>query len=697
MKNIFKFFTYFLVIAGLAGTTSCKKEWNEPQAQCQGAGLTANASISDLLALSPSGDIVQIEQDWIIEGYVVSSDESGNYYTALVIQDAPASPTAGIYINLDQRNLYVDFPVGKKVFVKVKGLFVGKDRGVYKLGLTYDSGYGTRIGRIPPSEVKRRVFASCDAPADITPTMLTINDIQSNGDDYINTLIKIENVQFQKSDLCSTFALEGLSGVNKYLEDCNGNSLVMRNSGYADFASAPVPTGKGSVTAVLGKYNNTFQIYIRNLDDVQMSGARCDGSTPSCDASALTPNANIADLKSALGNNNLMQITDDWIIEATVTASDKSGNLYKAVYIADASGGIRLNINLTDLYLRGYHRGAKLRIKVKDLYVGKRNGEIQLGYIYNGNIGRIPDDMDQDHIFFMNENEAPQPVSVSVSGLSYGMVGQLVKLTDVKFDDYEVLETFAFSDSQSNNPHPKAANRKLVSCASGDAVTVRTSGYANFADARVRYGTGDLTGILSCYDANNDGNITNDELQIILRDIYDVDMNRARCDAPVLLETFGTAEHNEELDLTGWYNYAEAGTRKWIGRFYSGSINHYAQMSAYNSNEAQNIAWLISPPVGVTNGMTLSFQTAKAYWTHDALQVFVSTDFNGYDVRSATWTELNAVIATGTDPNHAWIDSGDIDLSAYAGQSVYIAFRYKGSGDYGQTGTYRIDNVVIKR
>jgi len=27
---------------------------------------------------------------------------------------------------------------------------------------------------------------------------------------------------------------------------------------------------------------------------------------------------------------------------------------------------------------------------------------------------------------------------------------------------------------------------------------------------------------------------------------------------------------------------------------------------------------------------------------------------------------------------------------------VYIAFRYKGSGTYGQTGTYRIDNVIIK-
>ncbi len=697
MKNIVKFFTYVLIASGLIGMSSCEKTWEEPQLDCPSQGLTANADISDILALSPTGDIVQIQQDWVIEGYVVSSDEAGNYYTAMVIQDAPSSPSAGIYVSLDQRNLYVDYPVGKKVLIKVKGLFIGKDRGVYKLGMTYDTGYGTRIGRIPPTEVKNRVFASCDAPVEITPTVVSISEILTNGDNYLNTLIKLEDVQFRKSDLCSTYSLEGLSGVNKYVEDCSGTYLVMRNSGYADFAKTKVPSGKGSVTAVLGKYRNTFQIYIRDLSDVQMNGSRCDGSTPTCDASALTPNARISDLKSALGSNELVQITDDWIIEAKVTASDKSGNLYKAVYIADQSGGIKLNLNMRDLYLRGYHRGAKMRIKVKDLYVGIKNGEIQLGDIYHGRIGRITDEIDQDHIFFMDRTEEVQPEEVQIGGLNYNMVGKLVKITDVKFHDYAVKENFAFSDSHSSRPRPHSANRMLVSCSSNNGVIVRTSGYANFADAHVRYGSGTLTGILSCYDADHDGTITNDELQIIMRDIYDVQMEQERCDAPVLLETFGTTEKNEEINLQDWYNYAEAGTRTWQGGFYSGTVNHYAQMSAYRSNEAQNIAWLISPPVSVSNGMKLTFQTAKAYWTHDALEVFVSTDFNGYDVQGATWAPLNARIATQTDPNHAWIDSGDIDLSAYAGQTVYIGFRYSGSGTYGKTGTYRVDNVIIKQ
>ncbi len=697
--RIMKYLTKILVFLGIIGMASCsqKSKWDAPDTPCQNPPVSANATIADIIALSPGGQITQIDQDLNIEGYVISSDEAGNFYTTMVIQDAPQNPTAGITVVLDKRNLYVDYPVGKKVIIKTKGLFIGKDNGVYKLGLTYDNGHATHIGRMPASEVDKRIFATCDDPVTIVPTEVSVTDIRNNGDQYVNTLVKVKDVQFKQSDLCSTYALEGLSGVNKYLEDCNGVSLVMRNSGYASFAKQRVPTGKGDVVAVLGKYRNTFQLYIRDTNDVQLVNPRCDGSQPTCDASSLTPNATIADLKSALGNNTLMQITNDWVLDATVTASDKSGNLYKSVYIQDQTGGIRLGINLRDLYLRGYHRGAKIRIKAKDLYIGKTSGgELELGDLYNGHIGRIGDDIDQDHIFFLNEDEQVEPEVITPGAVTYDQVGKLVKIEDAVFAPEDVLETFAFSDSQSSHPSPRAANRTLTVCAGSGQITVRTSGYANFADAHVRYGRGTLTGILSCYDANHNGSIDPDEYQIILRDIYDVDMNAPRCDQPKLLETFGLTTKNEPIDLNGWYNYAEAGTRQWQGGFYLGSINHYAQMSAYRSNEAQNIAWLISPPIAISNGTTLHFQTAKAYWTHDALDVFISTDFNGYDVRSATWIPLQARIATDTDPNHAWIDSGNIDLSAYAGHIVRIAFRYKGSDTYHQTSTYRIDNVIIK-
>ena len=47
-----------------------------------------------------------------------------------------------------------------------------------------------------------------------------------------------------------------------------------------------------------------------------------------------------------------------------------------------------------------------------------------------------------------------------------------------------------------------------------------------------------------------------------------------------------------------------------------------------------------------------------------------------------------------TYPMNTFVPSGDVDLSAYAGQTVYIAFRYLGA-DGGITTTYQIDNVSL--
>ena len=56
--------------------------------------------------------------------------------------------------------------------------------------------------------------------------------------------------------------LTGLTGFDE-------GSLVVRSSSYADFASDPLPQGTVNITGVFGRYNNTWQIAIRSLDDVQ--------------------------------------------------------------------------------------------------------------------------------------------------------------------------------------------------------------------------------------------------------------------------------------------------------------------------------------------------------------------------------------------------------------------------------------------
>ena len=87
------------------------------------------------------------------------------------------------------------------------------------------------------------------------------------------------------------------------------------------------------------------------------------------------------------------------------------------------------------------------------------------------------------------------------------------------------------------------------------------------------------------------------------------------------------------------------------------------------------------------------FESAQAYWVHDGLSVLISSDFNGSNITTATWTDLDATIAGQYDPDHEWIPSGVVDLSVYSGQ-VYIAFKYYGD-DPSETTSYRIDNVLL--
>ncbi len=688
MKNIIKNnLKALMILLGFISVSSCVHDdnWDAPKVSCQSENITTNASISDILALTPSGEITEITSDLVFSGYVISDDEHGNFYTTMILQDSPDNPTAGISISMDKRDMYTEFPVGKKVFIKAKGLFVAKDRGVYKLGTAYNLTHGgVGIGRIAPTEVAKRVIASCDAPSEIIPKLV---DMNSFTDADVNTLVKFENVQFSDADLCSTYAYKGVSGVNKYIKDCNGNDIVLRNSGYADFATQKIPAGKGTITAILSKYRSTFQLLIRDTKDVQFTDNRCDGSSPEdyCMPPAAA-NATIADLKALSPNGDLTQITSDLVVDVVVTADDEFGNFYKKIYVQDATGGLQIGLNFRDLALRGYKVGNKLRIKAQDLYIAKKFDEYVLGDVYNGGIGRIPDAIDQDHLYILNETATPETSVKALTDFSVEDLGKLVQVQNVQFNYKDVGEQLAFSDGDNYPPSPKSANRILENC-NGDQIIMRSSGYAAFADAHTPAMQGTVTGILGIYNGN---------YQIYIRNIQDLDMQTPRCNPEKLMESFGHTVKDEALDLTNWTNIAQVGTRKWFGGFYGNAVNHYAEMNAYRSGESINISWLISPAIQVENGNLLNFDTAKAYWKHNALSVWISTDFNGIDVTAATWEPLTARLATDTDPNHAWINSGDVDLSAYAGKTVYIAFKYVGGDNPTGTTTYRVDNVLVK-
>ena len=246
------------------------KEEFEPLSNTCEIGLSANASFTQVKGLF-NGEIIQIQEDWVIEGYVVSSDRGGNFFSVIHFQDDSSNPTEGFRIEIDLFESHLFFEPGQKIIIKTKGLYLGKSRNVYRLGGTF-AGFGSlSVGRLPALKVPEHVFRSCDGVSVIEPRLISIQEIDSTN---TNTLVHLNGLQFLIDDFGKPFA-EPRMETDRVLEDCEGNQIALRNSGFADFQSEIIYEANGSITAVVLQENDDFFLAIRDLNDMDFSNERC--------------------------------------------------------------------------------------------------------------------------------------------------------------------------------------------------------------------------------------------------------------------------------------------------------------------------------------------------------------------------------------------------------------------------------------
>jgi hypothetical protein len=278
MKNIFSIFTSVITLASVLSLSSCvKDEFDQPENNnTDPAGLAANISIKDMKALYAdtilnNNATVQITENHIISGIVVADDKSGNFYKSIIIQDG----TGGIAIRIDRSDFYTDYPIGRRVFVKCKGLFIGQYNKLIQMGGYIDQTTNPPSVATIPSPLIETYFVKGQWGIEVTPLTVNITDLN---DDYQNMLIRLDNVEFQPSDTQQTYANAALQqSINRTLKDCNGNSIILRSSGYANFANSLTPSGNGTLTAIYQVFGTTKQLYIRDLGDVQLNNPRCGG------------------------------------------------------------------------------------------------------------------------------------------------------------------------------------------------------------------------------------------------------------------------------------------------------------------------------------------------------------------------------------------------------------------------------------
>ena len=305
-----KTFRFLFLITGLLGVlsfSSCVEDQdynipevseNEPDINPD-AITTFNALVNRYdQAVADGESIVVFEDDneLIIEGYVISSDKSGNFYKELFIQSTADSigtdenPRLGFRLNIDVTSLYGTFDFGRKVYIKLTDgnpdssfnpLALGVSNGVFTIG----SPNGTEIDRIASTDYRKHVIRST-TKASITPKVTTPGALRSED---LNTFIQFDNTQFIKSDLGKTYAGEASDEFDgtRTIENCIDKSMMsLESSTFASFKSYRVKQGVGSISGIYTKnYFGDADVFVINqLSDIDFAGEdeRCDPIEISC-------------------------------------------------------------------------------------------------------------------------------------------------------------------------------------------------------------------------------------------------------------------------------------------------------------------------------------------------------------------------------------------------------------------------------
>ncbi len=270
MKKIFSVTCLLSLALVQTFFSSCvKNEFDAPATANVDPEIGVTKSILQLQAMAAGTIPVLITTNEVIEGVVIADDASGNFYKEVILQDS----TGGIAVQLDQSNFNTLYPIGRRIFVKCKGLYIADDgNGNIQIGIK-DLG---AIGRIPSGLVPQYLLkGKWGIP--VTPKTVTIATI---GNEPTQTLIKLLNVEFTAADSAQLYAnATTLQSQNRFIEDCGGAQADIYSSGYADFAGLLTPTGKGSLVSVYKIYNGAPELELRNVEDVSMTGARCGGGT----------------------------------------------------------------------------------------------------------------------------------------------------------------------------------------------------------------------------------------------------------------------------------------------------------------------------------------------------------------------------------------------------------------------------------
>ncbi len=415
-------------------------------------------------------------------------------------------------------------------------------------------------------------------------------------------------------------------------------------------------------------------------------------------------NTAISELKEAywneISNNAYTTIPvnakgDSIVIAGTVISSDKSGNIYKGIYLRDETGVTYIRVNAYDLY-ESYQPGQEVRVNVTGLLIGGYGRAPQIGSLYNNQVGQVAE---AEFKLRAQCNGLPEkggvdPVVTTIANLnSYKnnaedlqkWMFQLVKLENVSFEDGGVK-------LWTDKPGDTGSTSRNITDSEGNKIIAYTSNKATFASDVLPKGTGSVTAILSYYNGTWQLLFMDPQTDCEGFEFVETPGSPSSPDIPsgaIFSETFKTGKGDFTIENV---NAPAAVGEVWKHDSKYGYMIATAYVSSDKSNHASE-SWLISPVIDLAGRTAafLSFDQAMNYFTSIAKAQTEAT-VNIREEGSETWTKLTVPSypdALGWD----FKNSGSIDLSAYLGKKVQIGFCYTSTDS--KAGTWEVKNVVV--
>ena len=250
MKSLkIKSSSFFIVILTILIHVSCRKQYDEPPITQIPDGNVI--TISDLKGMYAGSDL-SISEDYNIYANVTTDETDGNFYKEAYIQDA----TGAIRLRLlASGGLYI----GDSIRINLNGTVLSEYNGMIQ---------------IDSVDVDKNIVKQATQKF-ISPTTYSVNQISPALQGY---LVQLNDVEFISDELGSTYA-DAINqfSENRTLTDCNGNTILVRTSGYANFANNTIPADNGSIIAIVGVFNSDIQLYIRDINEVNFNNSRCSG------------------------------------------------------------------------------------------------------------------------------------------------------------------------------------------------------------------------------------------------------------------------------------------------------------------------------------------------------------------------------------------------------------------------------------